>query len=126
MSAISRLKKVSGDIKGHPTLTVVASGKIQIGENSYQLLISAASPVSLASAGSECINAPLTLPGRRLVLWGTSDANTVTVKSTAIASAVKGTFSGPGGDRILANGYRLEVEQFNDGSWREISYVTSV
>ena len=118
MATLARNKKMAGAARGGPkALTVAASATIEIGENGYEFILTAASAVSLAATA---ITAPRKLPGRQIVLIGTSDTNTVTVVHTATASRASGTITGTG-NVVLGLDDEVTLKQRTDGSWTIIA-----
>lgn len=116
MALRARSKKLAGS-SPPKALTVAASSTIEIGNNGYEFILTAASAISLAAT---CITCPRILPGRRVRLIGTSDSNTVTVVHTATASRASGTITGTG-NIILGLDDECEIKQRVDGSWTVVS-----
>jgi len=117
MATMARMKKQAGGGGPPKALTVAASSTIEIGENGYEFILTAASAISLAATA---ITAPYKWPGRQIVLIGTSDTNTVTVVHTATASRASGTVTGTG-NVILGLDDEVRLKQRTDGSWTIVS-----
>ena len=115
MALRARSRKMAGS-SPPKALTVAASGTIEIGNNGYEFILTAASAISLAATA---ITFPTARPGRRIRLIGTSDTNTVTVVHTATASRASGTITGTG-NIILGLDDECELKQRTDGSWTVI------
>lgn len=119
----SALRALFGMVAALPaTQSVVnTTGKILVKDD--DVIVRVAGSGGAATAAAAAISSATIRPGRRLLIQGTHDTNTVTISRTAAASSANGTVTLGAATRALGNQDILEIIQQNDGSWSEVNFT---
>lgn len=101
-----------------PIQTVAASGTISLPDYDDTLFVVGASGGTTTAATA--FSASSVVPGRKIVIMGTNDTDSVTLTHTAVASSTVGTFTSSG-VLTLGNGDCITIMQMPNGGWVRVS-----
>lgn len=117
MSLQGRIKNWFGGGDPVQTQTVASGGTISIAADQTFVPVSAAGAYSTATT-VVFNNASKIRPGRQIIIYN-AGTNTITIKATAIASALENYYSAAG-DLSLTAGLSVTLLQLSNGAWTRV------